>query len=130
VTSLRCQSERICAEFTMIQLWHHFLGTIISLFLGGLNLENHFVQAFDQLVSIRMEYTAKSVLSHSEEYKELIQESSKLFSELQALLPLEHKQILQDYDTYTTLLQGLAETLMYTQGLKDGVSLHKMLEKY
>ncbi|WP_019912982.1 hypothetical protein [Paenibacillus sp. HW567] len=84
-------------------------------------------QAFDQFLSIRMEYTAHSILSNSNEYKQLIQECNQLFVELISFLPKDYKQLLQNYDTSTTLLQGIAETLMYKQGLKDGINLNKLL---
>lgn len=84
-------------------------------------------QAFDQFLSIRMEYTAHSILSNSTEYKQLIQECNQLFVELIAFLPQDYKRLLQNYDTNTTLLQGIAETLMYKQGLKDGINLNKLL---
>ncbi|OKP94729.1 hypothetical protein [Paenibacillus sp. P32E] len=84
-------------------------------------------QAFEQFLSIRMEYTAHSILSNSNEYKQLIVECNQLFNELISFLPQDYKQLLQNYDTSTTLLQGIAETLMYKQGLKDGIHLNKLL---
>ncbi|GGG12281.1 hypothetical protein GCM10010912_65910 [Paenibacillus albidus] len=85
-------------------------------------------QALKQFISIRMEYTASSLLYHSNEYKQLIEECNQRFTDLEAYLPLAGKQLLQDYDTNSMLLQGIAETLMYKQGLKDGLRLHQMLE--
>ncbi|MBW4081562.1 hypothetical protein [Paenibacillus sp. S150] len=83
-------------------------------------------QAFDQFLSIHMEYAAHSILSNSDEYKQLISECNDTFVELVSLLPQECKLILQNYDTSTTLLQCIAETLMYKQGLKDGMNLNKL----
>lgn len=84
-------------------------------------------QAFDQFISLRMEYIASSILSESNDYKQLIHECNQSFLDLQANLLLKDKVILQHYDANTTLLQGIAETLMYTQGLKDGIRLNKLL---
>jgi len=82
---------------------------------------------FNQFISMRMEYIANSVLSNSDDYRQLIRECNQYFVKLTADLPLECQQILQLYDTSAALLQGMAETLMYTQGLKDGLSFNKLL---
>ncbi|KHL94265.1 hypothetical protein QW71_18880 [Paenibacillus sp. IHB B 3415] len=83
--------------------------------------------AFNKFLSIRMEYIDSSILSNSDEYKHLIYECNQLFVELISLLPQDCKQHLQSYETSTTLLQSIAETLMYKQGLTDGMNLNKLL---
>jgi hypothetical protein len=88
---------------------------------------DNLTQAFNQFISIRMEYIADSVLHQSNDYKQSILECNQLFQDLQENLPQQYKEILQDYDTNTTLLQGIAESLMYKQGLKDGYRLKQML---
>ncbi|AKG33627.1 hypothetical protein [Paenibacillus durus] len=84
-------------------------------------------QAFNQFLSARMEYIANSILSNCNEYRQLIEECNQLFLTLMTDLPQEYKEMLQNYDTSTALLQGIAETLMYKQGLKDGISLNRFL---
>lgn len=74
-----------------------------------------------------MEYIGSSILSNSDEAKRLIRECNQLFMELSSSLPYDCKQIFQNYDTSTALLQGIAETLIYKQGLKDGLNLDKLL---
>lgn len=85
-------------------------------------------QAFNQFVSIRMDYIADSVLIQSDDYRHLLQECNQLFLELQANLPQQCLQTLLDYDTNTTLLQGIAESHMYEQGFKDGHRLEQLLK--
>ncbi|AIQ16360.1 MULTISPECIES: hypothetical protein [unclassified Paenibacillus] len=82
--------------------------------------------AFNQFLSIRMDYIDKSILSQSDEYKHLIGDCNRIFLDLLTKLPEDCKDTLQNYDTATTLLQGIAEVLMYKQGLHDGISLNRL----
>ncbi|AIQ27926.1 MULTISPECIES: hypothetical protein [Paenibacillus] len=83
--------------------------------------------AFNKFLSIRMEYIGSSILSNSDDYKHLIYECNQLFVELISLLPQDCQLRLQHYETSTVLLQSISETLMYKQGLKDGMNLNTLL---
>ncbi|MGG4221300.1 hypothetical protein ABEW32_24135 [Paenibacillus jamilae] len=84
-------------------------------------------EALNQFVSIRMEHVAGSMVANSPEYKDLMNDCNQLFSILHDCLPKEYIQALYDYDTNTTLLQGMVESFMYEQGLKDGICLNQIL---
>ncbi|MBE0336956.1 hypothetical protein NST83_07010 [Paenibacillus sp. FSL R10-2782] len=88
---------------------------------------NAIQDGLNQFISIRMEHVASSMLATSPEYEDLIKNCNQLFSILHDCLPKEYIQALYDYETNTTLLQGMAESIMYEQGLKDGVCLNQML---
>lgn len=88
---------------------------------------NNLNDAFNQFISIRMESITDLILSQSEEYKQIINECNQLFSDLEAILPQECRQILQYYDANIESLQKITESIMYKEGLKDGFSMLSML---
>lgn len=90
---------------------------------------DEFEKAFNQFKSIRMESIANVTIYSSEEYKKLMIDSDRLFTELCTYVKPEGMKLLMDYCNVVTLLQGIAESVMYEQGLRDGikVALEKLL---
>ena len=80
-----------------------------------------FEKDFNQFKSIRMESIANTIIYGSEEYKKLMLDSDRLFNELCNYVKPEGMKLLMDYCNIVTLLQGIAESVMYEQGLRDGL---------
>lgn len=84
-------------------------------------------EAFNQLLANRMDYIGKHILFEMEEYQNLNDECSGLFAMLTAEISEEIKQIWLEYEDKMMLIQGLAESTMYEQGVKDGMELWRTL---
>ncbi|WDF49457.1 hypothetical protein PQ460_15745 [Paenibacillus sp. KACC 21273] len=84
-----------------------------------------FEKDFNQFKSIRMESIANTIIYGSEDYKKLMLESDRLFTELCTYVEPEGMNLLMDYCNVVTLLQGIAESVMYEQGLRDGIKFNK-----
>lgn len=84
-----------------------------------------FEKDFNQFKSMRMESIANTIIYGSEEYKKLMLESDRLFTELCTYVEPEGMKLLMDYCNVVTLLQGIAESVMYEQGLRDGIKFNK-----
>lgn len=82
---------------------------------------DEFDKAFDQFKSIRMESIANLYIYNSKDYKKLVMDSDHLFTELCTYVKPQGMKLLMDYCNAMTLLQGIAESMMYEQGLKDGI---------
>lgn len=86
---------------------------------------DEFEKAFNQFKSMRMESIANVTIYSSEEYKKLMIDSDRLFTELCTYVKPEGMKLLMDYCNVVTLLQGIAESVMYEQGLRDGITFSK-----
>lgn len=86
-----------------------------------------FEKDFDQFKSMRMESIASTIIYGSDEYMKLMVESDRLFTDLCTYVKPEGMQLLMDYCNVVTLLQGIAESVMYEQGLRDGRMLFSNL---
>ncbi|MDQ1233515.1 hypothetical protein QE450_001013 [Paenibacillus sp. SORGH_AS306] len=82
-----------------------------------------FEKDFNQFKSMRMESIANTIIYGSEEYKKLMLDSDRLFTELCTYVKPEGRKLLIDYCNVVTLLQGIAESVMYEQGLRDGIKV-------
>lgn len=82
-----------------------------------------FEKDFNQFKSMRMESIANTIIYGSEDYKKLMLESDRLFTELCTYVEPEGMKLLMDYCNVVTLLQGIAESVMYEQGLRDGIKV-------
>ncbi|WP_405154897.1 hypothetical protein [Paenibacillus sp. FSL K6-0108] len=78
---------------------------------------------FNQFKALRMESPGNVVSYSSEEYKRLIQESDRLFTELCEYMRPEGMAVFLDYCNVSTLLQYMTESAMYEQGFIDGCSM-------
>lgn len=88
-----------------------------------------FEKDFNQFKSMRMESIANTIIYGSDEYKKLMVESDRLFTDLCTYVKPEGMKLLMDYCNVVTLLQGIAESVMYEQGLRDGINFLKSLMK-
>lgn len=86
-------------------------------------------EAFHQLLANRMAYIGEHILSEMEDFQRLNNERSGLFALLTAEISEEMKQLWLEYEDKMMLIQGLAESAMYEQGVKDGVELLRILLK-
>ncbi|TKJ91419.1 hypothetical protein PaeCFBP13512_08735 [Paenibacillus sp. CFBP13512] len=86
-----------------------------------------FEKDFNQFKSMRMESIANKIIYESEDYKKLMVESDRLFTELCTYVKPEGMKLLMDYCNVVTLLQGIAESVMYEQGLRDGTNFFSNL---
>lgn len=84
-----------------------------------------FEKDFNQFKSMRMESIANTIIYGSDEYKKLMVESDRLFTDLCTYVKPEGMKLLMDYCNVVTLLQGIAESVMYEQGLRDGINFNK-----
>lgn len=84
-----------------------------------------FEKDFNQFKSMRMESIANTIIYGSEEYKKLMLDSDRLFNELCDYVKPEGMKLLIDYCNIVTLLQGIAESVMYEQGVSDGGKIFK-----
>ncbi|MDQ1233955.1 hypothetical protein QE450_001453 [Paenibacillus sp. SORGH_AS306] len=89
---------------------------------------NHIRSAFHQFMSIRMDEIGLSHLSSLQEYQSLMEECTQLFEHISNQVPAEIQELFSTYEEKVTLIQGLAESTMYEQGLKDGLQLHYIFE--
>lgn len=89
---------------------------------------NQIQSAFHQFMSIRMDEIGVSHLASLEEYQSLLKESTQLLEHISNQVPTEVQELFSTYEEKVTLIQGLAESTMYEQGLKDGVQLHYLFE--
>lgn len=87
-----------------------------------------FEKDFNQFKSMRMESIANRIIYGSEEYKKLMVESDRLFNELCTYVKPEGMKLLMDYCNIFTLLQGIAESVMYEQGLRDRLRFELQLK--
>lgn len=90
--------------------------------------QNQIQSAFHQFMSIRMDEIGVSHLSSLEEYQVLMRESQQLLEHISEQVSSEVYELFCNYEEKMTLIQGLAESTMYEQGLKDGVQLHYIFE--
>ncbi|WCT57439.1 hypothetical protein PQ456_08015 [Paenibacillus kyungheensis] len=88
-----------------------------------------FEKDFNQFKSMRMESIANTIIYGSEDYKKLMLESDRLFTELCTYVEPEGMKLLMDYCNVVTLLQGIAESVMYEQGLKDRLRFKLQLKQ-
>lgn len=86
-------------------------------------------EAFNQLLANRMDYIEEHILSEMEDFQRLNDECSGLFAMLNAAMSEEMKRLWLQYEDKMMLIQGLAESTMYEQGIKDGVELSRILSK-
>lgn len=86
-----------------------------------------FEKDFNQFKSMRMESIANKIIYESEDYKKLMVESDRLFTELCTYVKPEGMKLLMDYCNVVTLLQGIAESVMYEQGLRNGTNFFSNL---
>lgn len=84
---------------------------------------------FNQFISIRMNQISEESVSALPEYQALTTECTELFSKIYDRLPSDIKILFTQYEEVVTLVQGLAESTMYEQGLKDGLQLSQLLYK-
>ncbi|WDF49039.1 hypothetical protein PQ460_13565 [Paenibacillus sp. KACC 21273] len=90
--------------------------------------QNQIKFAFHQFMSIRMDEIGVSYLANIEEYQSLMKECTQLLERISNQVPAEIQELFSTYEEKVTLIQGLAESTMYEQGLKDGVQLHYIFE--
>ncbi|WP_163855438.1 hypothetical protein [Paenibacillus elgii] len=83
--------------------------------------------AFKQFITNRTDAIGRTSLKELGKYNELNSYCIKLFKDIYNQLPDDSKMLLYEYECKSNILQGLAETIMYEQGLKDGVSLSRIL---
>lgn len=86
-------------------------------------------EAFNQLLANRMDYIGEHILSEMEDFQRLNDECSGLVAMLNAAMSEEMKRLWLQYEDKMMLIQGLAESMMYEKGLKDGVELSRILSK-
>lgn len=86
-------------------------------------------ETFNQLLANRMDYIGEHILSEMEEYQRLNDECSGLFAMLTTDISEEMRELWLEYEDKMMLIQGLAESAMYKQGIKDGVELSRLLLK-
>lgn len=86
-------------------------------------------EAFNQLLANRMDYIGEHILSEMEDFQRLNDECSGLVAMLNAEMSEEMKRLWLEYEDKVILIQGLAESTMYEQGIKDGVELSRILSK-
>ncbi|ODP29166.1 hypothetical protein PTI45_01175 [Paenibacillus nuruki] len=86
-------------------------------------------EAFNQLLANRMDYIGEHILSEMEDFQRLNDECSGLFAMLNAAMSEEMKRLWLQYEDKMMLIQGLAESMMYEKGLRDGVELSRILSK-
>ena len=84
---------------------------------------------FNQFISLRMNQISEEAISVLPEYQTLTTECTELFSNIYDRLPVDIKILFTQYEEAVTLIQGLAESTMYEQGLKDGLQLSQLLYK-
>ncbi|MGV7117385.1 hypothetical protein [Paenibacillus kyungheensis] len=87
-------------------------------------------EAFNQFMSTRMDQVSEEALSPLPEYQALTTECTELFSTIYDQLPVDIQILFTQYEEVVTLIQGLAESTMYEQGIKDGLQLSQMLYSY
>lgn len=90
--------------------------------------QNQIQSAFHQFISIRMDEIGVSHLASLEEYQLLMKECTQLLEYISNQVPAEVQELFLIYEEKITLIQGLAESTMYKQGLKDGLQLHYIFE--
>ncbi|CAJ1316358.1 hypothetical protein [Paenibacillus nuruki] len=86
-------------------------------------------EAFNQLLANRMDYIGEHILSEMEDFQRSNDECSGLFAMLNAEMSEEMNRLWLEYEDKVILIQGLAESTMYEQGIKDGVELSRILSK-
>lgn len=86
-------------------------------------------EAFNQVLANRMDYIGEHILSEMEDFQRLNDECNGLFAMLTIDISEETKQLWLEYEDKMMLIQGLAESAMYEQGIKDGVELSRILSK-
>lgn len=86
-------------------------------------------EAFNQLLANRMDYIGEHILSEMEDFQRSNDECSRLFAMLNAEMSEEMNRLWLEYEDKVILIQGLAESTMYEQELKDGVELSRILSK-
>lgn len=92
-------------------------------------LRHHQIKsAFHQFMSIRMDEIGVSHLASLKEYQKLMKECTQLLEQISNQVPAEVQELFLTYEEKITLVQGLAESTMYEQGLKDGLQLHYIFE--
>ena len=89
---------------------------------------NQIKSAFHQFMSIRMDEIGSSHLASLREYQLLMKECTQLLEHISNQIPAEVQQLFLTYEEKITLVQGLTESTMYEQGLKDGLKLHYIFE--
>ncbi len=87
-------------------------------------------EAFNQFMSIRMDQVSEDAISPSPEYQALTTECTELFATIYDQLPPDIQILFTQYEEVVTLIQGLAESTMYEQGIKDGLQLSQVLYNY
>lgn len=87
-------------------------------------------EAFNQFISTRMDQVSEEAISPSPEYKALTTECTELFATIYDQLPSDIQILFIQYEEVVTLIQGLAESTMYEQGIKDGLQLSQVLYSY
>ncbi|MFE6077673.1 DUF6809 family protein [Paenibacillus sp. NPDC057886] len=77
----------------------------------------------NEFKALRTESPGEVIMYSSEEYKRLMQESDRLFTELCEYVRPEGVTLFLDYCNVSTLLQYMTESAMYEQGFIDGCSM-------
>lgn len=73
---------------------------------------------FDRLYKIQ-----ETILPTNREYREMGEDSAEIITRLFEVLPLEERQLLDEYDVSRNLRMNLEGELIYGLGLMDGVLL-------
>lgn len=90
------------------------------------NRDIEFEIALTQFKAIRMDWINEHILSTIAEYQTLMKDCTQLFSDISDHLSIELQVRFNEYEEKITLIQGLSESIMYTEGLKDGKKLSSL----
>jgi hypothetical protein len=82
-----------------------------------------FQEDFNSFISERISRISFELLKNNSEYKEAGTKILESYSQIENLLPLEHKCLISDIDSNFGIQLVVVSDVIYKQGLKDGKEL-------
>ncbi len=79
------------------------------------------------LISRRTIEIGSGLIVGNSEYCELSAKSSALYHRINGQLSVEAQGLLDEYESTLNLMGAISDDVMYKQGLRDGVSLRRLL---
>ncbi|MCP3776104.1 hypothetical protein NLX71_22845 [Paenibacillus sp. MZ04-78.2] len=89
---------------------------------------NSIGNSLQQFIGHRVDEITENLMATNTTYKLLSNQCTQHFIQIQKYLPNDLQQTMLQYEETLLSLQAVIETHVYTQGLKDGMTLRGLLK--
>lgn len=87
-----------------------------------------FRKALQNFIEDRVEEIGSKFVIKNKKFQELNRESINLYNQIRDSLPDHLKDLIDDYESITVSLEGIAEDILYERGFIDGIRLNRIIK--